>query len=154
VLAAGALPHVVMVRLSGLYHAPAASPADRATLVLLWQASQALFDALLIVGLSVVPIGVVALGVAMFRAPGFGPASGRLSVALGVVGLLAAFALLADPLAAAPAFVGFLALIGFHLVMGWKVFRLTRARDPEAAQVGDPGRKAEVSTEVWTCGTD
>ena len=40
-LAAGALPHVATSRLSDLYHAPAATLQDQATVVLLWQANQA-----------------------------------------------------------------------------------------------------------------
>jgi hypothetical protein len=58
VLAAGAIPHVVTSRLSDLYHADGATPDEQATLVLLWQANQGMFDALLLVGLLVMPIGV------------------------------------------------------------------------------------------------
>jgi hypothetical protein len=69
VLAAGAIPHVVTSRLSDLYHADNATADDRATLVLLWQANQAMFDALLLVGLLVMPVGVILLGFAMSRDP-------------------------------------------------------------------------------------
>jgi hypothetical protein len=51
VLAAGALPQVARTPISDLYHAPGATPEDQATLVLLWQATQGIFDALLVVGL-------------------------------------------------------------------------------------------------------
>ena len=50
VLAAGALPQVARTPISDLYHAPGATPEDQATLVLLWQATQGVFDALLVVG--------------------------------------------------------------------------------------------------------
>ena len=126
VLAAGALPHVATAPISDLYHAPGATPQDQATLVLLWQATQGIFDALFGVGLLLVPIGFVALGVAMLRAPAFGRGFGGVSVVVGVVGVVAASILLVDPLSPS-AFIGVLALIVFHLVVGWKVYSLSRA---------------------------
>ncbi|MBI4336545.1 MAG: hypothetical protein HY683_01750 [Chloroflexi bacterium] len=126
VLAAGALPHVAFVPISDLYHAPAATPEDQATLVLLWQAIQGIFDALLVVGLLLLPIGLIALGVAMLGAPAFGMGLGGVCVVLGVGGGVAAFALLVDPRSPI-AVVGVLALIVFHLILGWKVYSLSRA---------------------------
>ena len=125
VLAAGALPHVASVPISELYHAPGATPEDRATLVLLWQATEGIFDALFGVGLLLVPMGFAALGVAMLGSPAFGKGFGRLSVALGVAGVVAASVLLVDPLSPS-AFVGVLSLIIFHLVLGWKLYSLSR----------------------------
>jgi hypothetical protein len=127
VLAAGALPHVAQAPISDLYHAPGATPEDRATLGLLWQATQGIFDAFFGVGLLLMPIGVIALGVAMLRVPAFGKGFGRVSVVLGAVGVVAATVLLVDPLSPS-ALVGVLALIVFHLVVGWKVYNLSRAR--------------------------
>ena len=72
VLAAGALPQVARTPISDLYHAPGATPEDQATLVLLWQATQAMLDALLVTGLLLLPMGLLTLGVAMFRTPAFG----------------------------------------------------------------------------------
>src|SRR5215212_269883 len=126
VLAAGALPHAATAPISDLYHAPGATPEDRATLVLMWQATEGIFDALFGVGLLLVPIGFVALGVAMLGAPTFGKGFGAVSVVVGVVGVVAASVLLVDPLSAS-AFIGVLALIVFHLVVGWKVYSLSRA---------------------------
>jgi len=126
VLAAGALPHVAQAPISDLYHAPGATTEDRATLILMLQATEGIFDALFGVGLLLVPIGFVALGVAMLRVPAFGKGFGGVSVALGVVGVLAATVLLVDPLSPS-AFVGVLALIVFHLVLGWKVYSLSRS---------------------------
>jgi hypothetical protein len=126
VLASGALPHVATAPISDLYHAPGATPEDQATLVLLWQATEGIFDALFGVGLLLVPIGLISLGVAMLGAPAFGRGFGGVSVALGVVGAVAASILLVDPLSPS-AFIGVLALIVFHLVLGWKVYRLSRA---------------------------
>jgi hypothetical protein len=127
VLAAGALPHVATAPISDLYHAPGATPEDQATLVLLWQATEGIFDALFGVGLLVVPIGLITLGVAMLGAPAFGKGSGGISVVLGVIGVVAATVLLVDPLSPI-AFVGVLALIVFNLVLGWKVYSLSRVR--------------------------
>src|SRR5918997_1868702 len=126
VLAAGALPHVATAPISDLYHAPGASTEDRAALVLMWQATQGIFDALFGVGLLLVPIGFVALGVAMLGVPAFGKGFGGVSVVLGVVGVVAASVLLVDPLSPS-AFAGVLALIVFHLVVGWKLYSLSRA---------------------------
>jgi Domain of unknown function (DUF4386) len=126
VLAAGALPHVATAPISDLYHAPGATTEDRAALVLMWQATEGIFDALFGVGLLLVPIGFVALGVAMLRAPAFGKGFGAVSVALGMLGVVAASVLVVDPLSPM-AFVGVLALIVFHLVLGWKVYSLSRA---------------------------
>jgi Domain of unknown function (DUF4386) len=126
VLAAGALPHVASVPISELYHAPGATPEDQATLVLMWQATEGIFDALFGVGLLLVPIGLTALGVAMLGSPAFGKGFGRVSVALGVAGVVAASVLLVDPLSPS-AFVGVLSLIAFHLVVGWKLYSLSRA---------------------------
>jgi hypothetical protein len=125
VLAAGALPHVASVPISELYHAPGATPEDRATLVLLWQATEGIFDALFGVGLLLVPMGFASLGVAMLGSPAFGKGFGRLSVVLGVAGVVAAYVLLVDPLSPS-AFVGVLSLIIFHLVLGWKLYSLSR----------------------------
>jgi hypothetical protein len=124
VLAAGAIPHAVTSRLSDLYHADGATPHEQETLVLLWQANQGMFDALLLVGLLVMPVGVILFSVAMRRDPAFGKVAGNISMALGVIGLAAAMVMLVDPLSAVAAF-GVFALIGFHLVAGWKTYRLS-----------------------------
>ena len=125
VLATGALPHVATAPISDLYHAPGVAPQDQATLVSLWQATQGVFDALLVTGLVIFPIGLLALGTAMLRAPGFGRGIGRATVTLGVLGLAAATALLIDvsPIGQAGVFV----LIAFHLTLGWRNRRLVRA---------------------------
>ena len=125
VLAAGAIPHVVTSRLSDLYHAAGVTADERAALVLLWQANQAMFDALLLVGLLVMPVGVILLGLAMRHDPAFGKLAGNVSLALGIVGLGAATIMLVDPLSEVAA-LGVFALIAFHFVAGWKTYRLSR----------------------------
>jgi uncharacterized protein DUF4386 len=126
VLAAGALPHVATTPISDLYHAPGATPEDQTTLVLLWQATQGIFDALLFVGLVFLPVGLIALGGAMFGTPAFGRGFGGVSVVLGVIGVAAATVVLIDPLSPIAA-VGVFVLIIFNLVLGWKVYSLSRA---------------------------
>jgi hypothetical protein len=121
VLAAGALPHVATAPISDLFHAPGATPQGRATLVVQWEATQGMFDALLVTGLVILPIGLLALGTAMTGAPGFGRRIGGTTVVLGVLGLAAATAILIDvsPVGA----VGLLVLIAFHLILGWRTHR-------------------------------
>ena len=62
----------------------------------------------------------------MWNAPAFGKGYGWAGVALGVIGAGAAVALLVDPQSFV-AVVGFFALIAFHLVVGRKLNRLSRA---------------------------
>ncbi len=85
-----------------------------------------MFDALLYTGLVIVPLGLLALGVAMRGAPEYGRRMASSSVALGVVGLAAAAAVLAGGPPEMTA-VGVFALIGFHLTLGWKTLKLARA---------------------------
>ena len=125
VLAVGALPHAASLPLSNLYHAPGATPESQATLALVWQGTQGILNGQLVTGLVVLPFGLVALGMAMLQAPSFGKGYGLLGVGLGVVGAGAAVALLVDPLSFI-AVIGVFALIVFHLVVGWKVYRLSR----------------------------
>ena len=122
----GALPHVAHAPLSDLFHAPGATPVDQATLTLLWQATWGIFDAMLYVGFFVVPVGLLALGIAMLGAADFGKGFGWLSVVLGVVGLVAAVLQMVDPSSMIGAGSYFASLI-FYFVLGWKVYSLSRA---------------------------
>jgi hypothetical protein len=124
VLAAGALPHVASGRLSDLYHAPTATSNDRAALASAWQAAQGMSDAFVIVGLLVVSAAVVLLGWGMHGDPEFGSGTGRTSVVLGGAGLAAGTVALTDP-ASPVVVVGFVALIVFHVVVGWRMYRLS-----------------------------
>jgi Domain of unknown function (DUF4386) len=125
VLAAGALPHVATARLSDLYHQPGATAGDRATLALLWQATQGMFDALLLTGLPMVCVGFILLGLAMRRDPAVRATPAAVSVLLGTAGLAAAAVAVADPRSPLVA-VSLFALIAVHLVVGWKTYRLSR----------------------------
>ncbi len=124
VLAAGALPHIATLAVSDLVHAPGTTIETQAGLELMWTAVYSVFDALLIVGLILITIGVTCLGAAMIRSPKFGKGIGWTSVVLGVVGVVAALAQLWRPsMIAAIALFG---LIIFHAVAGWKTYRLSK----------------------------
>lgn len=118
VLAAGALPHVATAPLSDLAHAAGTTPQDQATLVLVWRGIHAMFDALLFTGLAIVPLGLIPLGPAMLRAPGYGKPMGRMTIALGAATLAAATAVLVGG-SAIMAGAGVLGLTGFHLALEW-----------------------------------
>lgn len=126
-LAAEALPHVVQSPISDLYHAPSATADDQTTLVLLWQTTQGILDAMFIAGLLFLPIGLIVLGVAMHKDPSFGKGFGGMSVVLGLLGVVADTLLLVDPASVLGGMVGVFTLIGFHFVIGWKIYRLSRA---------------------------
>ena len=119
-------PHVAHAPLSDLYHASGATPADQATLALMWQATWGIFDAMLYVGFFVVPIGLLLLGAGMLGSPTFGTGVGWLTLALGAVGLVAAVLQMVDP-AAMVGMGSYLACLISYFVLGWKVYRLSRA---------------------------
>ena len=119
-------PHVAHAPLSDLYHAPGATPADQATLALLWQAIWGINDSMLYVGFFVVPISLIILGVGMFGAPAFGKGFGGVSLVLGVLGLIEAVLKMVDPASMIGAGSYFACLV-FYLVMGWKLYSLSRA---------------------------
>jgi hypothetical protein len=125
VLMAGAVPHIAHAPLSDLYHAPGATPEDQAAIALMWQATWGIFDSLLYVGFFVVPTGIFLLGLGMLKAPAFGKGLGWLSVVLGVVGLAAAVLQMADPSSMVGA-LSFFSILIFFLVLGWKVYSLSR----------------------------
>lgn len=128
VLAVDSLHHPWQALISERYHAPGATPEDQATLVLLWQATQGIFSAFLGTGLLFLPLGVIALGAAMFGAPAFGKGLSWMTVTIGVAGLVATTVFHVDP-PSSVVVVGVLGLIVFHLVLGWKVYKLSRSHD-------------------------
>jgi hypothetical protein len=130
VVAADALRQVARTPLSDLYHAPGATAADQATLVLVWQATGGMLDMLLSAGLFLLTIGLIALGAAMLGAPAFGKGLGWMTVTIGVVGLVATTVFLLDTTSLVGA-VGVLGLLVFHIALGWKVYSLSRGHDRE-----------------------
>jgi hypothetical protein len=137
-LAAGSLPHVAIMPLSDLYHAPAATPGDQATIALVWQATQGMLDASLLAGLALLSVSLVALGAAMVGTPAFGRRLGVFSAGLGLVGVVTAIVALVDPRSPAPA-LGMIALIAFHVVLGSKTYGLSRSGRRLEGQAADAG---------------
>jgi hypothetical protein len=131
---AASIPHAAHSKLSDLYHAPGATAADQAALALLWQAIWGVIDMMTYVGFFIVPIGLILLGVGMLGSPAFGKGYGWVSVALGMVGLAAAFFQIIDPASMAGA-ISYFAIIIFYFILGWKVWSLSKA--PLAVQ--EPG---------------
>src|SRR3989442_6014357 len=67
--------------ISNLYHAPGATAADQATLALLWQATQGMFNEFDVAATLLLSTGLIVLGVAMIRTPAFGKIFGGLCAA-------------------------------------------------------------------------
>ena len=130
-LAVGSLVYVALAVVSGLYHAPGATPETQTTLGLVWGGIQGVFNATDAVGLLLVPIGVIVLGVAMLGAPTFGKGFGRVSVVLGVIGVVGISLSVVDPLTdigLVGTFLGaILGLVIFPLLLGWKLYSLSKA---------------------------
>jgi hypothetical protein len=78
-----------------------------------------------VTGLLLLPLALLMFGAAMLRTPTFGKRYGWFSMTLGMAGTAAAVAAVGG---ADVAVVGILALIVFHLVVGWKLVRLSGAR--------------------------
>jgi len=129
-------PHIAHATLSDLYYAAATTPEERSAIALMWQATWGIFDAMLYVGFLVVPAGLLSLGVAMFGEPAFGKRISGASVFLGVVGLVAAMLQLIDHSSMIGAASYFACLI-FYLMLGWKVYSLSRPRK-------DPVREGKI----------
>jgi hypothetical protein len=144
VLAAGAIPHAATSRLSDLYHAAGTTAEDQATLVLVWQGTQGIFDALLLAGLLVMATGIVLLGLAMHADPAFGKRAAWLSMLLGTAALAAGIVVLIDPKSSVAA-LGIFALIGFHLILGRKVYRLSKPVPSTHGQWADTDTRDPVS---------
>jgi hypothetical protein len=110
--------------ISSLYHTPGVTPAEQATLTLLWQAVQGIFFELDAAATLLLSVAMVVLGVAMIGAPNFGKRIGALvsglggaalfvTAVFGITSFLVAFLLI-------PIFVV------IPIVLGWKVYGLSR----------------------------
>jgi hypothetical protein len=111
VLGAGALPNVAFAPIADLYHAPGAT--------------QGIFYETDTVGFLLLMVGLIVLGVGMFRAPAFGMGFGGVSVVIGVVGVVGIYVVGLGSLSFAAVVV--LTNVIFPLLFGWKVYRLSRA---------------------------
>jgi len=111
--------------ISKLYHAPGATPADQATLALIWQATQGMFNQLDTSAVLLLSTGFVVLGVAMIRAPGFGKAIGGLTMLFGALAFIGGFIFGVTSLMAALLVVPVFIIL--PILLGWKVYRLSKA---------------------------
>ena len=124
VLAVGALPNIAFNPISDLYHAPGATPEEQATLVLMWQSIQGIFNETDMVGFILMAIGFIVLGVAMLGSPAFGKRFGVVSMVLGVAVAVGMSILGVESDSVIP-FV-LIAFMVFPLIFGWKLFSLSK----------------------------
>ena len=119
------IPHVAQVPLSEFFHVSGATSADQATLALLWQAIWGMIDIMTYVGFFIVTTSLVLLGVGMLGSPVFGKGFGGVTLVLGVGGLAMAILQIIDPASMIGAG-SYFATIIFCLILGWKVYSLSR----------------------------
>ncbi len=110
--------------ISNLYHAAGATATDKATLTLLWQATQGMFNQFDVGATLLLSTGLIVLGAAMIRVSTFGKVFGGLSVAIGVAQILGITFLSTNSAAYAP--FALLAFLIFPVVFGWKLYSLSR----------------------------
>jgi hypothetical protein len=110
--------------ISSLYHTPGVTPAEQATLALLWQATQGIFFELDAAAILLLSVAMVVLGVAMLKAPNFGKRVGTL------VSVLGGAALFVTAVFGVTSFLVALLLIPVFVVipiaLGWKVYSLSK----------------------------
>jgi hypothetical protein len=125
VLAVEKVPRVVFGRMSDLYHAPGATDQDRETLALMWQVNQALFDQFDTSALVLILSGAILGGVAMLRNPAFGKRLGIVTIVLASVGVAGLYSLGISSVVFAV--FGLTVFIVLPIVLGWKLYRLSKA---------------------------
>jgi len=111
--------------ISNLYHAPGVTPADQATLALIWQATQGMFNEFDVAATILLSTGLIILGVAMFWTPTFGRVFGGLSIVIGAAQIVAINIVSTNSAAYAP--FALLAFLIFPVVFGWKLYSMSRA---------------------------
>ena len=121
-----ATPHVAHAPLSELYHTPGVTPADQATIALMWQAIWGMIDVTTYIGFFIVSISLIVLGAGMIGSLAFGKGFGVVALLLGVAGLVMAILQIIDPASMIGAG-SYFAQIIFYFILGWKLFNLSRA---------------------------
>lgn len=110
--------------ISNLYHAPGATPTDQATLTLMWQATQDMFNQFDVAATILLSTGLIVLGVAMIKTPAFGKVFGGLAVAFGVAQILGISLVSTNSVAYAP--FALLAFLVFPVLFGTKLYRMSK----------------------------
>jgi hypothetical protein len=120
VLAVESEPNVAMASISAQYHAAGATAAQQATAVELWQATQGMFNEFDTCAFAFLSVGLIILGIAMWKAPSFGKVFGGLSTGFGAAGLLG-LSLFAVNSGAFSIF-ALLTFVIFPLLIGWRLY--------------------------------
>jgi len=120
------IPHVAHASLFDLYTAPATTPADQATLALMWQAIWGMIDVQTYIGFFVVSTGLIILGTGMIGSPAFGKGYGGVALLLGAGGLAMAILQIVNPASMIGAGSYFASII-FYFIVGWKLVNISRA---------------------------
>ena len=110
--------------ISNLYHAPGATAADQATLALLWQATQGMFNEFDVAATLLLSTGLIILGVAMIGTPALGKVFGGLSVAFGAAQIVGISLFSTNSAAYAP--FALLAFLIFPALFGSKLYRMSK----------------------------
>ena len=134
ILAASSMLHVSTAPLSELYTDPDTPADDLASIEYAWHGAQSVFDTMLATGLLLVPIGIVLFGLAMLRAPEFGPRLTWLAIAIGALGFVGAVIEAVDRNLELSA-LAVLAMVVFHLSTGWRTLTLAREEGPSRADI-------------------
>ncbi|MEL6983375.1 MAG: hypothetical protein AAFO29_13200 [Actinomycetota bacterium] len=122
VMAAGALIHVTTAEFSNRY-VDAGSAAEQADIVLAWDTTQILFNALLVTGAAIVPVAMVALGWSLMRTQVLGRVSGVAALSLGVVASIGGAAgVVAGPDSPGVP-IAVLTMVIFHALVGGRIVR-------------------------------
>jgi hypothetical protein len=124
--------------ISDLSQAPAATPETRATAALLWQATQGITNTFFFVGSLFLMLCFIILGVAMLSAPAFGRRFGGVSIAFGMIGVVAVVAglFIAGDTGMQVIGIAVLTDIVFLPLFGWKVYRMSRATEKSRERSG------------------
>lgn len=126
VLLAGALTHVAVTPLHEIYYAESTTASEQSALVLMWQATWGMLDALLIAGFAPIAIGISMLGLAMARSPYFGKWLGGFTLIIGIFSIVAVVVLLVYP-SSIMAVVNVFGLILLNLITGGRLMRLVES---------------------------
>ncbi len=128
ILAVEGVPDVAYAKISDLFHAPGATAQDQATLALIWKTTQGLFSQYDTASFVFLALGYVAFGFAMLRNLAFGKRFGIIAIVLGLAGLVGVYALGITSSAFAP--LGLFILIILPILLGWKLYSLSKAASP------------------------
>ena len=123
ILAASAMLHVSTAPLARLYSAPDTPTEDLPAIEYAWHAAQSVFDMMLTTGVLLIPIGIALFGVAMRSSLLYGRWLSWAAIGLGLVGTIGAAIEVVDTESDMAA-LSVLAMVLFHLLVGWRTLTL------------------------------